>query len=323
MASHMDSGRVPVLFIAGSGRSGSTLLERVLGGLDSFAPAGELRHMWQKSFVNNQACGCGQPFRECSFWQAVVRRAFGGPEGIDGLEAARLCAAVDRLHHIPQMRGPLRLPGYSRRLERYRPLVQRLYRAVHAEAGRPFIIDSTKDASTAYLLSTLPEIDLHVVHIVRDSRAVAFSRMRRKRRSPTRGPEEYMSTASPVRSAATWLYRNWIADGLQRVTPHYVRVRYEDLAADPARAIGVILRMAGLPEAPPDYLQEGRIQLGVDHIAGGNPIRFGQGEVAIRLDDEWQREMKPADRWIVTALTAPLLWQYGYPLRAPRKAIHG
>jgi hypothetical protein len=38
--------------------------------------------------------------------------------------------------------------------------------------------------------------------------------------------------------------------------------------------------------------------------------------VPIRPDIEWQTALRPRDRRVVTALTAPLLLQYGYLLRA-------
>ena len=37
---------VPVLYIGGWGRSGSTLLAHLLGGLDRMVAVGELRYVW-------------------------------------------------------------------------------------------------------------------------------------------------------------------------------------------------------------------------------------------------------------------------------------
>ena len=36
----------PVLYIGGWGRSGSTLLSHLLGGLDGMVSVGELRYVW-------------------------------------------------------------------------------------------------------------------------------------------------------------------------------------------------------------------------------------------------------------------------------------
>jgi hypothetical protein len=34
------------------------------------------------------------------------------------------------------------------------------------------------------------------------------------------------------------------------------------------------------------------------------------------MDDEWRTGMPPIRRWLVTALTLPLLLRYRYPIRA-------
>jgi hypothetical protein len=47
-------GRVTVLYVAGTGRSGSTLLARVLGEADGFVAAGELRYVWQRGLVEDR-----------------------------------------------------------------------------------------------------------------------------------------------------------------------------------------------------------------------------------------------------------------------------
>ncbi|MCZ7671658.1 MAG: sulfotransferase [Chloroflexi bacterium] len=66
--------KIPVLFIAGAGRSGSTLLERMLGQTADLSPIGELRHLGRQDFELD-LCGCGQRFQECPFWAAVFAEA--------------------------------------------------------------------------------------------------------------------------------------------------------------------------------------------------------------------------------------------------------
>jgi len=50
------------LFIAGAARSGSTLLDRVIGKRDGFCSTGELQFIWRRSFREDQLCGCGVSF---------------------------------------------------------------------------------------------------------------------------------------------------------------------------------------------------------------------------------------------------------------------
>ncbi len=48
------------------------------------------------------------------------------------------------------------------------------------------------------------------------------------------------------------------------------------------------------------------------HGVGGNVSRFSVGDVAIVPDEEWKTAMPALDRWLTSALCAPLLSRYGY-----------
>ena len=48
-----------VLYIVGVGRSGSTLLERMLGAVPGSVNAGELNAIFSRVATQDQRCGCG------------------------------------------------------------------------------------------------------------------------------------------------------------------------------------------------------------------------------------------------------------------------
>ena len=87
-ARHMtaqQSGDVKVLFLAGKGRSGGTLLASLLGQLPGFFNIGELNRLWDWGLVSNFRCGCGLPVQECPTWHAILeagRRAARRARGI-------------------------------------------------------------------------------------------------------------------------------------------------------------------------------------------------------------------------------------------------
>jgi hypothetical protein len=94
-------------------------------------------------------------------------------------------------------------------------------------------------------------------------------------------------------------------------------VRYESLVEDPRRELQRILRLSG--ETASDdalgFLRDGAAQLGVSHTVSGNPMRFRTGSVELRRDEEWRTAMEPASRRLVSAITMPLLFRYGYRVR--------
>ena len=70
---------------------------------------------------------------------------------------------------------------------------------------------------------------------------------------------------------------------------------------------------SGTVELP--FLTDQGALLGQNHLVDGNPVRFAQGPLALRADDEWRTKMRPGHRRTVTALTLPFLAGYHYPLR--------
>jgi len=60
-----------VIYIVGEGRSGSTLLERILGQHPDIFATGELQYIWNRSFIENQLCSCGKAFYDCEVWEGI------------------------------------------------------------------------------------------------------------------------------------------------------------------------------------------------------------------------------------------------------------
>ncbi|MEW9529022.1 sulfotransferase [Microbispora sp. NPDC049125] len=301
----------PVVFVGGLGRSGTTLLERLLGELPGVVPLGEVVHLWARGVQADEPCGCGQPFSQCPFWSKVGIRAFGRWRESQAGWLPRLRTRVDRTRRIPAL--ALGLAGRDAELAEYVRSYSRIYAAAAEIADCRVVVDSSKHASLAYCLAAI--MDLRVVHVVRDPRAVASSWRRRVRRPEDGRP---MTRWTPVRTAVHWVAQNLAFQALRRKGVEVVRVRYEDLVDDPAVVIGGLAARLGLsdPLAPPgaalSFLDGGRARLGVAHTVSGNPMRFAVGGVDLRR----RRAPLPfAQRWLVTAITLPLLRSYGYRLR--------
>ena len=224
---------VPVLYIGGWGRSGSTLLSHLLGGLDGMVSVGELRYLWQAGPAADELCGCGQSFSECPFWQAVGQEAFGGWDKVDVDEVLGLEAAVLRHRNIPLLALPRLFPEHARKVDRYAELTARVYAAILTVSGAEMVVDSTKNPPYAYFLRRAPGVGLRVLHLVRDSRGVVHSWMKRVERPEITGDAAYFEEFSPWRAGIRWMECNLAFDVLRLRTPT-ARMRYEALAAEPA-----------------------------------------------------------------------------------------
>ena len=306
-----------VLYIGGFGRSGSTLVERILGQLPGFCSAGEVVFLWQRGLIDRQLCGCGVPVPDCEFWSRVGKTAFGGWDQIDAHEMLALQHRVDRNRYIPSMVTPSLRPAARSDVARYGDVLSRLYRAIGEVSGARVVIDASKHASTAFLLSTrVPGLDIRVVHLVRDPRGVAYSWTKEVKKPEVTGEDAFMPVYSPLSSGRQYVAYNLMFEALRAVPAATSAVfRYEDMLADPRAYLERILAHAGEPVLPDSFafLGDREVTLGVDHTVAGNPMRFHQGPLALRVDEAWKTKLPARDQRIVTAVTTPLRLRYGYP----------
>lgn len=306
----MTEDRVRVLFLAGIGRSGTTLIERTLDGTDGVTGLGEVMHLWERSLVRNELCGCGKPFDACLFWQEVGQRAFGGWRNVDAERMMWLKGRVDRASRVPAIVRP---PSSRFRalVDEYVASYEAIYRAVGQMRGG-VVVDSSKQASLAWCLRRSESIDLRVLHCVRDSRGVAYSWAKDVTRPEAVDVEhEKMQRYSAARISTYWMLHNAEIDALGRVTP-VRRLKYEDFVRDPASSTAGLLDFAGVT-ARADHVNGSSVELGTIHSCSGNPMRFKQGRVDVVADTRWREAQPASQRRVVTAMTAPLLLRYGYP----------
>ncbi len=302
--------RVKVLYIAGWGRSGSTLLDTILGQLDGFFPAGELADIWQAGFIGNNLCGCGSPFQDCPVWKAVIHTAFGGFDGIDPLRMSRISRHETRTIRMLQFFLTYGAPSSSGTRREYLDRLSQLYRAAASATGSRVIADSSKTPSYAALLGLVPEIDLYIVHLIRDPKAVAHSWSIRKPK-----PGDYMRTMNAVKSSVLWNIWNGGSAFLGRRHPgRYLRIRYEDFVLAPKDAIRRILALVHEDAHSLPFPSDHSVRLTPTHTMKGNPSRFVTGEVEILPDERWKKGMHLLNRILVDLVTWPWLGKYGYRL---------
>lgn len=308
--------QVRVLYVGGTGRSGSTVVANALGGLDDAVSVGELRFLWERGIIQNRLCSCGEPFAACPFWREVLHTAYG--------DAVPDAANVhERLTERTQLR---RLPTLLRAQQPapadLAAVLTPLYRAIATVSGKRVVVDSSKLPTYAALLAGCPGIALDLVHLVRDPRAAAFS-WQRKKELTDRAKPSFMEQRGVVKSALLWTAWNAGLERAWRGQTSYLRVRYETFARHPGDTLDQIAREFGLTGAQRLVDGEGRLNLPRNHTVAGNPARMNTGPTAVRVDNEWASAMPHRDMTTVAALTAPLLGRYGYPRAATTATAQG
>jgi hypothetical protein len=314
-----DSGgrdrAVKVVYIGGYSRSGSTLVDRMLGQIPGVVSTGELAYIWTHGLQQNRLCGCGSRFFDCSFWASVGREAFGGWDAVDADQMLELEHRVNRHRFVPFLLRPRLRPEFERDLHEYAEVLSVLFRAIHAVTGSRMIVDSTIDPAYGFVLRHVPDLDLRLVHLVRDSRGTSHSWTRKVRRSDRVDDIVYMRRFHPALTAVRWTAYHSLVALLEHVSEPACTVRYEDVVASPRHEIERIARAVDLPiDATRDlgFIGDGEVHLGTNHTVAGNRMRLYCGALPLQVDDDWRRGLSSSHQRAVTLASWPLLRQYGY-----------
>lgn len=305
-----------ILFITGFGRSGTTIVDSILGQVDGFFSLGEAQYVWDRGLQRNLLCGCGERFRECPLWGPLVEDL---ADGLDEDGLGRLAALRDR-------QGPGRavvrsvagrwLPSRDR-WNAYADRTARLYRAVQRATGSRVLIDSSKSPAHGLVLRRMAEgmedTEVYVLHMVRNPRAVAHAWQKRKVYDASGDEPMYMARLGLHRSATKWLGWNTAIEVLwRRRGGRTLLLPYETFSADPRGSLERVLELLGEPHARLPFVGPRTVELEPVHSVAGNPNRFARGPVEVRNDEAWKQKMGSAKQLAVAALTLPLLVRYGY-----------
>jgi hypothetical protein len=310
-----------VLYICGWGRSGSTILDRILGEAPGFASVGELRSLWDAD-PSTQRCGCGDLVAACVFWGPILA-AMSAVSGYTVDSVRELRDETSRSRHLLRLWRTARNDG-RRPLSaamRYGDVLTGMYAAVRAATRSAIVVDSSKHPAEALLLAARPDVDLTVLHLVRDPRAAAFSWSKRSGSTTGSSRREGLPQRGALSSSAWWTIWNAVAEGMLRplLGSRYLSLRYEDVMASPRDQLGAVVQRLGMSAGELPFSGSHEVILGPAHTVAGNPNRMSTGAVRLESDGEWKTALGRTDRWKATIPALPMLHHFGYSLRTTRE----
>jgi hypothetical protein len=285
---------IKLIYIAGPGRCGSTLLARLLGEIDGFVNVGEALKWFfdTKRMGHGRTCACGSPVFECPFWSKIA-------PFIKDSQEQRFATDFVRIRHLPILISPYKPRAFREQWEGLLASVHKLLINIHEETQAIGIVDSSKNAANAFLASQIPGVELYIVHLVRDARGMVSSWIRPK------GDLQSFPVYKPI---IWWFSYNISTEWIKSWAKGYLFIRYEDFVSAPEDSIAKILAMLGENTAGIEF--SGRYaHLHLQHMVAGNPDRQATGTVEIKLRPwrlPWQVNLA------TTLFTFPLLVKYGY-----------
>jgi hypothetical protein len=318
-------------YLLAASHSGSTLLAMLLGAQPGACTVGELKatHLGDGSFYR---CSCREKIRDCAFWQEISKAM--ARRGITDFDITRAETSIfeAKSPYVRRLLAPLyrgsaletaRDFGLSLSREwrsllantncRNRALIESLLEVT--ESG--VVVDSSKNAIRLKYLLQIPDLDLRVIRVIRDGRAVSLTYTdewnyadssdpaMRSGGTGTRRPPQRNSMAE---AANEWKRSNESCDALTALLPasQWTAVRYENLCADPEETLKHLATFLDLD--PNQVTLDFRAV--TQHVIG-NGMRMDTTS-EIRLDERWKSHLCEEDLRAFDEIAGDLNRRYGY-----------
>jgi hypothetical protein len=300
---------IPVIYILSNGRSGSTLLDLLLGTHPAIWTLGEAQILPWELKEDRLPCGCGKKLTICEFWQPILTQ-IPLDEADYPIEyfrekhragrAIRWAHLYDIIRHQPSVRRRAGIAAYGAINARYFSAVKS---AAERQMKRPmsWLVDASKDIYRLFWLQQSDHFDLRIIHLTKDPRAFVYSMTRA---SP------YDTRQKRLRFTGRWIFENALQSRLctdPALSKSVYRLQYEELAKRPGKTMASLGKWLGVD--PTGFATE-EFRQQENHAIAGNLMRWRAGE--IRLDGKWQRGLPTTHQNAIWALSGALARKYDY-----------
>lgn len=298
-----------IVYIAGYGRSGSTILDIILSNHPQIIGVGEVMLLLDDWAEPNRQCACGRPYPDCEFWQGLF------PNHLPPRELGQLVRHIEKVSFAPRLL--LNWVG-QREQQQYRDYHQKLFAHITSQAGKAIIVDSSKSArygvGRPLALARLAGQEVYILHLVRDGLATMESLLVTGSNWELEG-----YTSAPkwqgLRAAFGWVSANFWASvvGWLLGPKYYLRLRYEDFLADPTSALQKLSQFLAVDLQPLADQVNHNASFQVGHLVGGNRVRL-QGAIQLKRSGNGRSggRLKRHQRLLFILIGGWLNYQYGY-----------
>jgi Sulfotransferase domain len=282
-------------YIGGSGRSGSTILDMMLGGNSHAFSAGQLDdlRLWLDT---GGYCTCGQSVEDCPFWKEVLKN-----DGEVVPPAMNVSSKIGKVTRTLRVVASGLTAAEAPEVERAWALLDR----VAERSGTDVVVDSSKSALRVARLARHPMGKrLRLVHLIRDARGYVTSKSFSTRVEGPQGAAGYTMVQSKPAAVADWLAQNLLTLTLGFVAfrGRYLVLTYEQLTRSPERILDRLAEFLDMKYEPSMLPPLSRHDF---HLIGGNSSRLDFSE--LRHDDSWRRKLTPREAFLIRLTTG---WLY-------------
>lgn len=314
-----DASKINLVYVASIGRSGSTLLESMLGAHPQMATSGEV-HIWPHEIMQGgvRPCGSGKYVQEDPFWIEMRRRVDPLEQPPPRLHFFREKHNAGRTLRLERLRdfgpGPL-APEVAAQVQTYGRNNYDLFKTfldlIEETSGRRpgWVVDASKDPYRLLWLVRSGFFNVKVLHNVRNPRGFAYSVTKPWVHSD-KPLSDLLRLYYTARQSLAWSIQNQL---ISKVLQHHVPARdamvvhYEALASRPHETFKAICDTVGCDyeaEAVDDFRR------GSQYTIAGNPMRYENRGIA--LDEKWRTRLPRSSRLVAELVTSVNRTQFGY-----------
>jgi hypothetical protein len=319
-------------YILAASHSGSTLLGMLLGSHPQIATMGEMKLSTQAiGDLAHYRCSCGNLIQACAFWQRV--KADMAAQGFDfDLACAGTDYRIRDSRYVRRLLGPMHRGRFLEGLRdaalgssiAWRRLLPEIHRrnaalaAVVLEIAKAdIIVDSSKIALRLKYLLRNPELEVKVIRLIRDGRAVALTYVNPAdfadakdpaRRGGGMGGSREGERWTMAKAAHQWRRSLEEAENILRCVPasQRIEVHYEDYCSNSSATLNRLYRFLGVsPDVP-----SGEFRSIEQHVVG-NGMRLDT-DSEIRLDERWREVLTEQDLRTFDRIAGRTNRRYGY-----------
>jgi len=307
-----------IIYIAGYGRSGSTVLDIILDNSPDIIGLGETVSIeLVKNDINK--CSCGKELLHCPFYKQVFNLE--SKFTLNTIrEFVKTCRAIEHRKNAINIFFNRHDPCL---LKNYKEYMDSFWRSLIIKTGKNTFVDSSKTAPGAtwrpLAIYRYCGYNLKMIHLVRDGRAVLRSILRGSNQALGKGYEAKLLLPF-IRAVYGWITANLIAmiEGMCIGKDKYLRVKYEDLMQNPSKTLEEIQEFLEIDLSSVINKIVDRKPLTVGHMLGGNRLRFNK-TIYLNFDEEWKVKLPIIYQiffWLTGGILAFIL---GYKIKTDNK----
>lgn len=247
-----------VLYIAGNGHSGSTIIDIILGSTKDYFSAGELSYITRKG-LKKEYCSCNELISDCKIWNKIFELWITNMN-ITLKEYSELRNRYEGNKYFFKVLFCYFFP--SKNFNLYVTNTKFLFEAIHIVTNATVIIDSSKISSRALILKKI--VPISIIFLLRNFKGVLNSEKKNIKKDVLNGIEMNSKPKKTLSVFKNWFFTNLTCNFLVLFIESQ-KLFFLDFIKDPRILININ-----------HYLPENMLskKYKADHMIAGNSIRL-------------------------------------------------